>query len=86
MTARRLSGGARRALVILANSPDGANEALLVYGHDLCTGTASKRRILAGLIRAGFATAERDVVKTGEKAIEITRIRITAAGRQAIAG
>jgi hypothetical protein len=50
--ARRLSGEARRALVILANSPDGANEALLVYGHGF------KRQTLAGLVRAGFATAE----------------------------
>jgi hypothetical protein len=78
MMARRLSREARRALAILANSPDGANQALLVYGHGF------KRQTLAGLIRAGFATAECDVVKTGEQTIEIVRVRITATGRQAI--
>jgi hypothetical protein len=77
MMARRLSGEARRALKILADSPDGANQALLVYGHGF------KRQTLAGLIPAGFATAECDVVKTGEKTIEIIKVRITAAGRQA---
>jgi len=51
-----------------------------VHGHGF------KRQTLAGLIRAGFATAECDVVKTGEKTIEIVRVRITATGRQAIGG
>jgi plasmid stabilization system protein ParE len=76
--ARRLIKEAHRALAILVDSPDGANEALLVYGHGF------KRQTLAGLVRAGFATVERDVVETGEKTIEIVRVRITAAGRQAI--
>jgi len=40
--------------------------------------------MLAGLVRRGLAAAEREVVKAGGKTIEVTRIRITKAGRQAI--
>jgi len=38
--------------------------------------------MLAGLVRAGLATAEREVIKTGGKTIEVVRVRITAAGRR----
>jgi hypothetical protein len=69
---------ARRALAILANSPDGANEALLVYGHGF------KRQTLAGLVRAGLATVERDLDKTGDKTREVAKMRITQAGRDAL--
>jgi len=40
--------------------------------------------MLVGLVRAGLATAEREVIKTGGKTIEVVRVRITAAGRKAI--
>jgi hypothetical protein len=40
--------------------------------------------MLAGLVRAGLAAAEREVVMAGGRAIEIVRVRITAAGRRAI--
>jgi hypothetical protein len=70
---------ARLALAILANSPDGADQALLVYGHGF------KRQTLAGLVRAGFATVERDADKTGDQTREVTKMRITQAGRDALA-
>jgi hypothetical protein len=38
------------------------------------------------LVRARLAAAEREVVKAGGKAIEVVRIRITKARRQAIEG
>jgi hypothetical protein len=76
---RRLSPNARRALLLLASSPHGANEALLVLVHGL------KRQILAGLLRAGLVTAEREVVEPGGKPVEIVRIRITDDGRKALA-
>jgi hypothetical protein len=40
----------------------------------------------AGPVRSGLAAAEREVVKAGSRAIEVVRIRITGAGRQAIEG
>ncbi len=40
--------------------------------------------MLAGLVRAGLAAAEREGVMAGGRAIEIVRVRITAAGRRAI--
>jgi hypothetical protein len=70
---------ARRALAILASSPDGANQTLLMYGRGF------NRQTLAGLVRAGFATVERDVDKTGDKAREVAKMRITQAGRDALA-
>jgi hypothetical protein len=67
----------RRALELLAASRDGASEAILVaHGFSI--------DLLVGLIRAGLATAkaERDA---GGRTIEVARVRITEAGRQALA-
>jgi hypothetical protein len=75
---RRLSPQPRRALELLGSTHTGTTEALLVRVHGFDSD------MIAGLIRAGFATAEGNVVKTGEKAIEVVRIRIATAGRQAI--
>jgi hypothetical protein len=41
--------------------------------------------MVGGLVRAGLATAERETMKAGGKTIEIVRIRITGAGRDALA-
>jgi hypothetical protein len=40
--------------------------------------------MLAGLVRAGLATAERETMKAGAKPIDVVRLQITAAGRKAI--
>jgi hypothetical protein len=53
----------RRALQLLASSPYGAAEALML-GHSF------SRRMLAGLVRAGLAAAE----CAGDKTIEVVRI------------
>jgi hypothetical protein len=42
--------------------------------------------MLAGLIRAGLATAQREVLKIGGPTIKIERYRITDAGRRALEG
>ncbi len=42
--------------------------------------------MIAGLVRAGLAAEELDVMKAGGKTIEVVRIRITEAGRTAIEG
>jgi putative tryptophan/tyrosine transport system substrate-binding protein len=57
----------RRALELLAKSRHGANEELLVHGHGF------RRPMLVGLVRSGLASAEREVMKAGDKAIEIVR-------------
>jgi hypothetical protein len=68
----------RRALELLADSRDGVTEAnLLAHGFTI--------DMLADLIRAGLGTAkiERMVVVGG--LMEVVRVRIADAGRQALA-
>ena len=78
---RRLSPQPRRTvelLKLLASSPYGATEALLVRAHGF------DGDMVAGLLRAELATAERETMKAGAKPVEVVRLRITAAGRKAI--
>jgi hypothetical protein len=78
---RRLSPQPRRTLELLsllASSPHGATEALLVRAHGFDSD------MIAGLVHGGLATAERETMKNGAKPVEVVRLRITAAGRTAI--
>jgi hypothetical protein len=71
----------RRALELLkllASSPHGATEALLVRAHGF------NSDMVDSLVSDGLATAERETMKAGAKPVEIVRIRITDAGRKAI--
>ena len=68
----------RRALRLLASIPFGTTETIMLAHHGF------KRRTLAGLVRAGFATAERPTGKADGKAIGAGRIRITAEGHSAL--
>jgi hypothetical protein len=70
-----LTGEQRRALEMLAGSPHGTTEAVLRW-HGLSVG------LLAGLMRAGFAKAEAEMTQAGGR----VRIRITDAGKRALAG
>jgi hypothetical protein len=73
----RLTPKARRALELLAVDERGLTETLLrTYGFT--------RGMLAGLVRTGFATAQRQTVKAGGKTIDVVRIRITEAGQDAL--
>jgi hypothetical protein len=75
---RNPSATRRRALELLAASRDGASEAILVaHGFSI--------DLLVGLIRAGLATAKAERVVAGGRTIEVARVRITEAGRQALA-
>ena len=76
----RVGAEQRRALALLAGSRDGVKAELLIHGHGF------KRRVLAGLIRRKLTAAEREVAMAGGRAIDIVRIRITAAGRRAVGG
>ncbi len=63
---------------MLATDLHGATEELLVLAHGF------DGDMIAGLVRRGFATAQRESMKAGGKTVEVVRIGITAAGRRAI--
>jgi hypothetical protein len=77
---RRLSPEERHALELLASNPNGPTEELLVHGHGFT------RRMLTGLVDAGFAIGRRESVKAGARAFEVVRVMITDAGRRALDG
>ena len=71
-------GDRRRALALLAESPDGcARAVMLARGFPLA--------LLNYLVRAGFATSYLERGERGDKLIEIMRVKITEAGRRALA-
>jgi len=68
----------RRALELLAASPNGCTEALmLANGFPI--------EMLVELIRTGLASAEAERMVEGGKQIEFARVRITDAGRRVLA-
>ena len=76
----RLGPERRAALGILADaSPRGLTEGLIL-AHGVAPET------ITSLVRDGLATTRRETVKAGGRTIEVTRIRITAAGLQAYEG
>jgi hypothetical protein len=68
----------RRALELLAASRDGCTEAImLAHGFSI--------DLMVELVNAGLATAQTErMVAAGER-IEVARVRITEAGRRALA-
>jgi hypothetical protein len=72
-----LSQNARHALELLTIDPRGLAEPLLhTYGFS--------HKMLAGLVRSGLATAQRQTVRVSGQPVEVTRVRITEAGMQAL--
>jgi hypothetical protein len=68
----------RRLLEMLAGSEDGTTDALLsAHGFKL--------DVLISIVSAELATATPERVFAGGKPVEITRVRITDAGRRALA-
>jgi hypothetical protein len=73
---RHLSAERRRALQLLADIPFGVTDtAMFVNGF--------ARETLVRLLRAGLATAEREIRDGGQT---VGRVRITEAGRRALEG
>jgi hypothetical protein len=68
----------RRALELLASCREGCTEAIM-----LARGFTIKQMV--ELTRAGLATAKAERVVGGGKTIEVARVRITEAGRRALA-
>src|SRR5262249_10882648 len=68
----------RRALELLAASPDGCSEAImLAHGFTV--------DFLVDLIRAGMAPTRSERVVAGGRAMEVARVRVPAVGRRALA-
>ena len=75
----RLSADQRRALYLLASNPRGCTEeSIIAHGLTL--------DIVIGLVRDGLAHASRERVRADGLQIEVTCVRITGAGRRALAG
>ena len=72
---RRVSLEQRRSLQLLACSPFGAAEAIMLT-HGFTRGT------LACLVRAGLAMAQHETIKADGQSVR--RVRITEAGRRVI--
>jgi hypothetical protein len=66
----------RRALELLAASPDGCTEALMSHGFTV--------ELLVDLCIAELAIATPERMVAGGRAVEVVRMKITEAGRQAL--
>jgi hypothetical protein len=74
-----LSDEERRALQLLARSPNGCTEALLMaHGFELA--------FLGKLVFDGHALATPQETRAGSKPMMVVRMTITPAGRKAITG
>lgn len=67
----------RRALELLGSCRDGCTEAIM-----LAHGFTVEQTV--ELVRAGLATAQPERVRAGDRAVEVTRIWITGAGRRVL--
>jgi hypothetical protein len=76
MVKRIIPANGRRALKLLADSTEGCTETLL-----LAHGVAAE--IISALVRTGLARATTGTMMAGGRLVDVTRLRITDAGRQA---
>ena len=79
MPNRKLTAVRRRALELLAGCPTGCREALIL-AHGFPT------VLLDELVGKGLATATPKRMMAGDRAIDVTQVQITRAGRKALAG
>ena len=73
----RLTDDERRLLDLLAGSVNGVSETLL--------GTRFTRDMMVGLVRERLTKATLERTFIADKPVEVTRVRITDAGRRALA-
>jgi hypothetical protein len=74
-----VSAEQRQALEMLAGSPHGCTESIMM-AHGCAIG------VLRDLVRDGLATAASETTVAGRRRIVVTRLRITDAGRRALGG
>src|SRR5260370_14366927 len=78
-TAMSLTTEQRRALAVLTSTGlNGASQASLM-AHGFCVS------MIAGLVKRGLATVAREKVRAGSRLVDVGKVRITAAGRDALA-
>jgi hypothetical protein len=76
---RRLTAEQRRALVLLAGAgPNGYPKAVLIM-HDFSP------RLLEDLVHNGLVKSRSERVRAGGRSVDVSRFRITDAGRRALA-
>jgi hypothetical protein len=70
-----------RALALLASTPYGVIEDLLVHAYEF------DRDMIAALVDEGLATTQREIIAASDRTtIEMARIKISDAGRLALEG
>jgi hypothetical protein len=75
---RRPNPDRRRALELLAGSRDGYTKAILrAHGFSM--------DMMVELVKAGLATTKRERMVAGGRQTDVARVRITEAGRRALA-
>jgi hypothetical protein len=73
-----LTAEQRRALAKLANAGlDGASQTVLM-AHGFCAS------MIVGLVNHELATVRHEKVRAGSRLIDVSKVRITAAGRKAL--
>ena len=73
-----LTAEQRRALAMLTSAgSDGAAQASLM-AHGFCVS------VIAGLVKRGLASVTREKVRAGIRLVDVRKVRITAAGRDAL--
>jgi hypothetical protein len=78
MAGEPMTNDERGLLDLLAESLNGATDALMIaHGFTL--------DLMTGLVRRGFVTAQPERTFAGGKPVDRTRVKITEAGRQALA-
>jgi hypothetical protein len=76
----RLTTDQTRALRLLDEAePRGCTEAVMTLAHGF------KAELLAGLVHDGLASMAAETITAGDQPLEVARLRITAAGRRALA-
>jgi hypothetical protein len=78
--ASHLSQDRRRALQLLASTPRGTTEELLMLAHGF------SRDTVAGLVLAGFLTVVTETLRVGGPMLKIERVKITDDGRRVLEG
>lgn len=73
-----LSPEHRRALTLLANSPRGITEALMIDAHGFTI------ELMVKLVGDGLASAGTRTVGAGDRKIEVANVQITNEGRTAL--
>jgi hypothetical protein len=76
---RSISAEQRRALRLLAGSPHGCTEAIML-AHGF------KAELLALLVRNGLATTQPGTMRAGGRQIKVVWVMITDVGQRALAG